>query len=368
MILALLLLCAAGFVLLWRTPGCPPNPVAGDTADLSIIIPARNEERNLPDLLKSLNRQLPAPREIIVVDDASTDRTAAIARDHGARIVQPPALPAGWRGKTWACHHGTAAAEGRWLLFLDADTRLRQNALGRMLAAATPPCRVLSLGPYHDVQRPYEQLSAVFNLLTFMGVGAFGLFSSPARPHGLFGPVLLIDRDACQQVGGHAAVRAEILEHMSLCRLLANQEIPMRCLNGRGVVHTRMYPDGFPSLLEGWTKAFAAGASKTGRATLVLSALWMTGGMLAAGLALLTPLFPATFGPAGWIPYGAYALSLFILLRRIGRFRWWAALGYPVLFMVFFVIFGRSAKRRSRGGNVTWKGRSMPAVTEGQPS
>ncbi len=364
MVAALLLLCAAGFLLLWRTARCPDDPRAQGVGGVSVIIPARNEAHNLPSLLASLASQDPLPLEVIVVDDASTDDTAAIAREYAARVVQPPALPDGWRGKTWACHHGAEAAKGDRLLFLDADTRLQSNALGRMLAACHAPCRALSLGPYHEVEKPYEQLSAVFNLLTFMGMGAFGVLGSPDRPHGLFGPVLLIDRAAYNAVGGHAAVRSEILEHMSMRRLLADRAIPVRCLNGRGVVHTRMYPDGLRSLVEGWTKAFAAGASKTGGTTLIVSVLWMTGGMLAAILALLPALRPMAPAWNDLVPYGAYTLSLYVMLRRIGRFRWWASPCYPLLFVTFFLIFGRSAMLRSKGGSVTWKGRSMSATAE----
>ena len=90
--------------------------------NLSIIIPARNEEQNLPVLLCSINAQTVKPPEVIVVDDGSTDRTAEVAREFGAAVIASKPLPDGWRGKTWACQQGAQAATGDLLLFLDADT------------------------------------------------------------------------------------------------------------------------------------------------------------------------------------------------------------------------------------------------------
>ena len=87
-----------------------------------MIIPARNEAHNLPRLLESLASQSVQPREVIVVDDGSTDDTAEIARRHGAEVLVSKPLPEGWRGKPWACHQGAEAASGDLLCFVDADT------------------------------------------------------------------------------------------------------------------------------------------------------------------------------------------------------------------------------------------------------
>ena len=95
----------AGWATLARIKPCRPVKAGSPlpTQKISVIIPARNEEKNLPRLLRSLQSQPIPPDEIIVVDDASTDRTAAVATELGARVVTPPPLPEGWRGKTWAC-------------------------------------------------------------------------------------------------------------------------------------------------------------------------------------------------------------------------------------------------------------------------
>ena len=108
---------AAGFLVLGRLRQCVSAAVweSASVEGLSIIIPARNEEENLPTLLRSLAAQSVRPGEIIVVDDASTDHTAEVARQNGARVVNSLPLPEGWRGKTWACHQGAQAAAGQKL-------------------------------------------------------------------------------------------------------------------------------------------------------------------------------------------------------------------------------------------------------------
>lgn len=357
------LLWALGFVLLRRVPACPPLLRGGPYPSLSIIIPARNEAGNLASLLPSIHAQRAGPGEVLVADDASTDDTVAIARRHGARVVRIPPLPDGWRGKTWACMQAAGCASGEVLLFLDADTVLEPDALERMWAAyLTGDCRALSLGPYHDVRRPYEQLSAIFNVVMYMGMGSFSGFGSPDRPHGLFGPCLLIDGEVYRRYGGHASVRGEILEHLALGRRLRQAGVRMRCLGGRGVLRIRMYPDGLSSLIEGWTKAFAAGAAKTDPLILAGIVAWMTGGMLAFILTALAPAWPWV-SPVHVVGYAAYSLSLFGMVRPIGRFSFWSCLLYPVLLMAFFAIFFRSAYLRKTGQGVTWKGRTIGAST-----
>jgi 4,4'-diaponeurosporenoate glycosyltransferase len=218
--------------------------------------------------------------------------------------------------------------------------------------------RVLSLGPYHDIRAPYEALSAMFNLMTCIGVGCFSLTGATRSPAGLFGPFLLVDRQLYEAVGGHAAVRAEILEHFSLGRLFREHGAAMACLGGQGVLNIRMYPEGLRSLVEGWTKAFARGAGGTPAGTMVPAVLWIVGGMLAFILSALSP-FAAALSPALLLVYAAYAWQLHRMLRRIGRFPAWVSIGYPAAWCFFFVVFALSAFARATGREVAWKGRSI---------
>lgn len=359
-------LCLVGWFLLWRVPLCRDGREAEASASVSIIIPARNEELNLPALLNSIHALSSPPLEVIVVDDASTDDTPRIAKNAGAQVVHPPPLPDGWRGKTWACHHGAGEANGEILLFLDADTRLHPDALTRMQTEALAK-GVLSLAPFHRVEKLYEQFSGFFNLLTLMGMGAFGLRQSPDRSQGLFGPVLWIDRASYHAIGGHEAVRNEILEHMSMCPLLTQQGLDCRVRGGRGVVDTRMYPNGFQELVEGWTKAFASGAGKSAPGTLLGSSLWITGGFaafFATVFGLLLPIFSLWLS----VSYLVFALVLLRCLRKVGSFSMWAALAYPLLLIAFVTLFARSSRLQRSGGSVRWKDREIAAPeSEGNP-
>jgi 4,4'-diaponeurosporenoate glycosyltransferase len=336
-----LALWAVGFLLLRRLRGRGAGRAAAAPTQVSVIIPARNEEQNLPALLRSIASQPVRPREVIVVDDGSTDRTAELARQHGATVIASQALADGWRGKPWACYQGAQAATGNLLLFLDADTWFEPDGLGKILAAYEGGA--YSVGPYHGVRKPYEQLSLFFNFnMTFATV-----------PQGLFGQMLLVDRASYRRVGGHEAVRGRILENVALAGQCREAGIAVRSSTGRGLLSFRMYPNGLRELIEGWTKGFASGAGQTPRQVMFALVAWMSGLMLAPLDWLLT-------GNWAWCAvYVLCAAQVVWFSRHVGAFRWYAALLYPVPLLFFFVVFARSVLRS--GKRVSWKGREIHA-------
>lgn len=354
-----LVLWCAGWLVLGRIRRChrEGETQANTGGRLSIIIPARNEELNLPTLLRSLASQAVRPGEIIVVDDASTDRTAEVAREHGARVVSSQALPDGWRGKTWACHQGAQVATGNLLLFLDADTWFEPDGLRRVLAEFQEAGGgALSVAPHHEVRKFHEQFSAFFNLVMLAGTGAFTLRGDSLAPRGLLGQFLLIERAAYQLAGGHEAVKGRILENFWLAEKLRDAGVPLRCRAGRDVFAFRMYPQGWRELVEGWTKGFASGAGQTPMALLLLVIAWMIGLMLAPlGLALGGLRWP------GLAVYVVCAAQVFWLMRRVGTFHWSVALLYPAPLIFYFVVFSRSLTRAVRKQKVEWKGRQIRA-------
>ena len=339
-----LALWAAGWLVLGRVRRCGLGDVGKSisAARLSIIIPARNEEQNLPALLRSLAAQAIRPGEIIVVNDGSTDRTAEIARQFSANVITSQPLPAGWRGKTWACHQGAQAVTGELLLFVDADTWFEPGGLARVLSGYTGGA--FSVGPFHAVRRSYENLSLFFNFNMTVGT----------VPNGLFGQMLLVDRESYGRVGGHEAVKGRILENFWLAGQFRAADIPVRSVTGRGGFSFRMYPNGLRELIEGWTKGFASGAGQTPRGVLLLVVAWMIGLMLAPLGWLIT---------GDWLRWGAAyllgAAQVAWFSRRIGAFRWFTALLYPVPLVFFFAVFTRSVMRS--GKTVSWKGREIRA-------
>lgn len=321
--------------------GEPPEPLLPEPlwSSLSLIIPARNEAHNLPRLLESIRSQPNPPREILVVDDDSTDATAEVAARAGATVIPSRALPDGWRGKPWACHQGAEAATGDLLLFLDADCWFEPGGLAAVLRHHRGGA--LSMAPYHQVEKSYEELSAFFNVI---------MVASTA-PHGLFGQMLLVDRACYQQTGGHQQVKGRVLENLRLAGFYRQAGVPVASLPGRGMLSFRMYPGGLSSLVEGWTKGFASGAAETTRSTVIGVALWISGLMVA----LISPLF----SPWLTLLYLAFAAQFWLMLKKTGSFSPLTALLYPLPLAFYFAVFARSVTRS--GKEVTWKGREIRA-------
>jgi len=342
----------AATLLMWRLP----QLVAGATphsGDVTVVIPARDEARNLPVLLGSIAVQRPPPRQVLVVDDDSQDETGALARAHGADVVSSDGPPEGWLGKPWACHLGTDASTGRHLVFLDADVRLAPDALGRLVAtqAALAPDGLLSVQPYHEVERPYESLSAIMNLVTVLasGMGGPGERSSAVA----FGPCLVTTPDALASVGGWAAVRGEIVEDVALAGAYRAAGRPVRCVAGAGAVRFRMYPDGLGSLIEGWTKNLAAGAARSAPLPTIGAVLWVCAAMSVAWEAVTSP---------GWLvalAWGLLATHLWVMLRRLGSFPWVTAAVFPLPVLAFTALFARSLALRALRRPVRWRGRRI---------
>jgi 4,4'-diaponeurosporenoate glycosyltransferase len=241
------------------------------------------------------------------------------------------------------------------LVFLDADTALEPGGLRAMVGALLAAPGPLSVCPWHAVEKPYEELSAFFNLAMAAGAGRFGLLGRRLGGGGLVGPSLLVRRADYERVGGHAAVRGQILEHFFLARQFAAGGITVRSAQGRGVLRVRMYPGGLRALAHGWGKAFAAGAAGTSPAALALTVAWLAGAVAAAaGLAFGGPEQASRVAL-----YALYALQLALLLRALGGFRLMTAALYPVPLAFYFLVFAWSAGQRWTGAAVSWKGRRV---------
>lgn len=405
----------AGFFLIWKIQGLSglTGPVGGSksgdvseltrrgnklftTADISVVIPARNEAGNIETLLESLLVQHSLPHEIIVVDDRSEDGTGDIAEGYAAgfaagsaarsakvradgvavaphasradtaaasrlRVIRPKEHPEGWTGKNWSCHSGAREAEAPLLLFLDSDTRLSSpDALEKLAAAYNRRGGLLSLQPYHRVKKIYEQLSGFFNMIVMVGSNSFSIWSRPGRADGCFGPCILTSREDYRRIGGHEAVREQVVDDLALCGLYRRTGLPVYNFGGWGVIDFRMYPDGLRSLVEGWTKNMAVGATLADLRAIFLLIIWFTGisnAILAVGS--IGGSFEPVLGPAIIGVYALYAGQIYLQLRRVGSFNPAAAVFFPVLFLFFVGIFIFSIVRIKIYRSVTWKGRSI---------
>ena len=374
---ALIIYCIAVSLLLWKIPNCGKKtsgdrPALGlkkksgnETAKrlVSIIIPARNEEKRLPRLLKSLHgekQRLPEQLhlEIIVVNDRSEDDTKQVAEDAGARVLTLENAPEGRAGKSRACKRGAEAAKGDLFLFLDADTWFVPGGLLRVLELQQPG--LVSIQPYHVTERFYESFSAYFNIIVMSGVNAFTPFSTEGKPKGCFGPCLLCSKEDYFTAGGHGAIETELVDDIALARLFVDRGLPVHCFGGRKCVEFRMYPAGMGDLTEGWTKNMATGAKFSSLATNILLFFWIAGvtnlflSFLQAG-ASGRPLF--LIGSA--VVYILYSLQLYLHLRRIGNFFPLLCLLFPVYLLFFILLFMYSIVKTKFVKKVRWRGRDI---------
>lgn len=347
-----------GWLLAARMPVLPVASPSG-APRFSVLIPARNEADTLPHLLANLAQQTLQPLEVIVIDDHSSDATAAIAR-RGApglpvRVIQPPPLPAGWCGKTWALHHGVEASRGELLVFLDADTEPAADFLQRLVAAWQCLGGLVSVQPYHRTEQPYEQLSVLFNLV--------GLLAVPLGPGcGVaFGPAMVTSRADYLRSGGHAAVANKVVEDWFLGHCYEAAALPVSAFIGHGLIAYRMYPGGLEDLVAGFNKNFAAAAGEVRWPWMLAVLLWLSGLFWAAwclpasllGWPLMGDLRPLSNA----LIYAAFALQLLVITRRVGRFRW-INLVFPVPVLFFLAVFIQAILNLKRG-QVRWKGRTF---------
>ena len=345
-------LAAGAFLLARPATFGAPAPVR---RRVSVVVPARDEEVAIGHLLASLSTQTRRADEVIVVDDASSDGTAAVAAGWGATVLRSGGPPEGWSGKCWALQQGQAAATGDLLVFLDADVRLSPGALARIAAEhdRLGGAGLVSAEPWHRADRPVEHLSLVANVVALMGTGAFSARRrrATARVPVAFGPCLAVDRVTYDAAGGHAHpdVRARICEDLYLARAVAAIGRPVGVFAGRDVVAMRMYPDGARQAFDGWTKVLATGAAGVDRRAAVATAVWVTGAVAATRR-------PGT--------YAAYALQLAWFGRVAGSFNPAAAALFPLPLGFFVAASARSALKAGTRRPLAWRGRSLTGRPE----
>jgi 4,4'-diaponeurosporenoate glycosyltransferase len=341
-----------GWYLCFRVHGVPYAPEPGPTATrVAVVIPARDEEHNLPTVLAGLASQTAAPREVIVVDDGSTDTTAAVAAARGVEVLTGAPLPAGWTGKPWALYQGVRAAQAPLVVCLDADVDPSPHLLARLGHAWSEQGGLVSVQPYHEMRRWWERAAAFFNLVAVMGVGLASPGTARARARAAFGPCLIAPRDALLTHLDHRSVRRAILEDVALARRFAAASQPVRSYAGGDLVAFHMY-ERPGALVEGFTKNLAAGATTTPLPRLAAIVVWVAAA-IAAGVSALT-------GNGVWLlVYAAFAVQCYVMLRQVGNFGIVAALLYPLLAVVFVGLVAASVVLNVRG-HVRWKGRTVP--------
>jgi glycosyltransferase involved in cell wall biosynthesis len=232
---------------------------------LSVMIPARNEEDCLGECVRSLVDQqeegwrLGIEWEILVVNDASTDRTREIAAGFpGVTVMDAPKLEKGWTGKANACWAGAQRARGKWLLFTDADTVHEPGRLRlAIIEAERHEAGMLSYSPRQIVRGLAQRALMPLVFADLAATYTPAKVSDPAsRVAAANGQFLLVRRDVYDKIGGHAAVKGAVLEDVELASLVKRQKLGLRFRYAPEAVSARMYRS-FGAMVEGWTKNLA---------------------------------------------------------------------------------------------------------------
>jgi len=366
--IAHIILWLSGFVFFSHVTVCNNKKTKNTSRPtISIVVPARNEETNIPNLLRSLKGQIKADDEIIVVDDHSEDKTAAVAEQEGAKVIKSKQMPPGWTGKTWACYQGAQSATGKILIFLDADTVIKDSGLDGIISSCGEIDGVMSIQPYHKMRKLYEQLSAFFNLVLMAAMGSFTILGRMVKPIGLFGPVIALEKKLYFESGGFEKVKGEILEDLALGTEFKKQGVKLYCYGGRRTVSFRMYPGGISQLIAGWSKGFAMGAVKTSIPVLIMIIAWITGAIGSTRHLIQAVIVTDISLVTLWgLLYIAYAIQIYWMLYRIGNFKPYTALLFPIPLLFFLIVFVYSFIIIFIRKNVSWKGRTIEVKSRGK--
>jgi glycosyltransferase involved in cell wall biosynthesis len=359
----------------WGTVFDQPEPEPEKLLELTVIIPARNEEDCLGACLQSLVSQseelfeLGRDWELIVVDDHSTDRTAEIARSFaGVTVIEAARLEPGWTGKNNAVWTAARRARGRWLLFTDADTIHEPGNLHRaMHEALRHKAGMLSYSPKQIVQGLWQRslMPLVFCELELAYPPA--KVSDPGqRVAAASGEFLLVEREAYRRIGGHTAVAEKMLEGVELAVLAKRRKVGLRFRYADDAISSRMYRS-TAAMIDGWTRNLRFLFDNC----LALAFWRIIDILLLVALPLLAVAFwnarifahSSQWLIAGWVLVLLWVRTLFRFYGRVAKSNFafadcfLAPLGLPL----FVALLYRSWFQHRIRKHVTWKGRSYPA-------
>lgn len=350
---------------------------------VSIVLPARDEAANIEVCVRSLLIQQASdlPIEIIAVDDASTDQTGqlldTIARSAPElRVIHLTSKPKGWAGKPYAMHQAAQQAQGRWLLFTDADTRWEPGAMEALVRfAEAHAIDLLTTLPRQVLPSLIERLVAPALLVTLFITAPPAAVNSPRQKAAVAnGQCLLLRRSVYQEIGGYARpdLREALLDDTTLARIVKQAGYRLQMAGGQSLLTVRMYPSG-PQAWQGWLRNLGTSFRQQPRwlGTLLLALL--------IGL-LLAPYSLAVAGLLEWRRRGRPAeitwTGAFSLGVTLTSFAWSVrALCLPLRYVLFhpvssvlqIVLMTQAWMRHLRHVPLVWKGRTYPASPSTAP-
>ena len=369
----------APFVIVWRARNSRSlddwsDVVPAPVPRVSVVIPARNEARNIERCLRSVLGSKHPDLEVIVVDDHSTDETGGLARaialdDARVRVIMPDPLPDGWFGKQWACTAGAAVATGEILLFTDADTVHAPDLMARSVnAMRARGADLFSVAGRQELGTFWERAvqPQMFGILVAR-YGSTERVSNATRPEDAIanGQCIFITRAAYDASGGHAAVRDKVAEDLALAQRFVRQGRRLALVAGLDQLGTRMYTS-LDEIVRGWRKNVYVGGRDAMPSGPLMRALFPMA-LLAAPLFSLAPVVAFLAGLAGLASPHVFLWAAVCVLVTLGfwmaayafqRLPVWYAAAYPLGAAVVLYI---AVAALVRGGRVEWKGRAYSA-------
>ena len=334
---------------------------------VSVLVPARNEEQNLPACLDSLLDQTYLDYEVVVLDDQSSDRTWEIVCSYQRRypgrlrgVRGEPLVEPGWLGKPHAMQQLARQASGEYLMFTDADTVHGRESVAWAVTnleahhadvvSAYVQQEMLTLGEQCIVPAMYIMSAMLLPLWLIASVPIPGLSFA-------IGQLLVIRRDAFEAIGGYSRIKDEISDDLAIARELKRAGYREVFLDNRRHVRCRMY-DGYHASFMGLSKNIYDVARR--RTLLFAAAITLLVGIVVLPLALLPIQILTGAADSGrtLLAVAAFLLAWTVVLYDRGL-RWWAPLLYPVLFIHLLYMAWWCLAQILGGQGVSWKGRTV---------
>ncbi len=382
---ALTALLAAFFWIVRNLRALPAPPRAADVEratlpKLSVVLPVRDEERDVEDCVRSILAQDYPELEVLVVDDGSNDATPTIlaglaAGDGRLRVLRNDVLPPGWMGKNHALDVGARTATGEWILFVDVDVRLRDEALIRAVALAVERrADLFTIVPEMVNVSFWERVVMPFIVNVILMVFPAKELNDPNHSAASGnGPFMLFRRVAYDAIGGHAKIKGEVIEDLALAQAIKAQKRNLVYAQGVELAQLRMYRS-LRELWNGWSKNFHVAVG----GNVIAAAL---GALALIAIFVLPWILPivSVFGwswPVSASPWfgvaalgGAYVLAALTIRRLLlDVFKLDDSLAWltPVAACITAGILLNSTLRAASGKGVSWKGRTYGTSGEGE--
>lgn len=316
---------------------------------VSVIIPARNEEKSLPKLLESLLKADYPNYEILVVDDHSEDLTYELAGKFPVTVIRAPLKPDGWIGKSWACYIGSCFANGELFLFTDADTVHTSTGLREAVVSLLSSKAVLLSAPsFHQNNYWWEKLLGPFHFLITIAATPFNK-PNLKNPYAI-GQYLLFEKEFYLSIGGHTAISGSLAEDVDLARMtIAN--------GGHYQLHThsRLYEvqmyNNFTEFISGWSRLIRIGMQYMEISSMIISTL---------AIFALFSIFHEIGSVIYWVPTLLTLICIWQVQQATGYYSIWGIIFFPLGLVLFMLLGIWAVISQVLHLPLKWRGRMYP--------